>query len=66
MTNLQIIRDRMQHLTYSEIMMIAEWFAAIDKPGDELNDSSFWAYSLNEWAHNAVFPEDDDSAEDQP
>lgn len=66
MTNLQIIRDRMQHLTYAEMMTMAGWFACVDKTGDDLNDSSFWAYVLNEWAHNAEFPEDDEDGEQQP
>lgn len=66
MTNLQTIRDCMQHLTYTEMMMMAGWFARIEKPEEDLNDSSFWAYVLNEWAYNAEFPEDDEDGEQQP
>jgi hypothetical protein len=58
MTNLQIIRDCMKKLTYSEMMTMAEWFGNIDFNMNEINDASYWAYRLNDWAENAEFPED--------
>ncbi len=64
MTNLQIIRDRLQHLTYSEMMVLAEWFANTDMDHLDLNDASAWAYLFNNFAHNAEFPEDDEPVEE--
>lgn len=61
MTNLQTIRDCISCLTYSEMMIIAGWFANIDKDGEQpINDPSFWAYHFNEWAENVELAEDED------
>lgn len=60
MTKLQIIRDCMQKLTYSEMMTIAEWFANTDINTDDLQNASYWAHLLNQWACTAEFAEDDE------
>lgn len=58
MTHLQIIRDIMLRLTYSEMMVMAGWFANTDLNSEEIQDASYWAYILNQWAHTAEFAED--------
>jgi hypothetical protein len=63
MTNLQKLREALQDLTYLEMMIFAGWFANTDKPEDQLNDESFWASTINDWAQNAELAEDED---DQP
>ena len=63
MTNLQTIRDCIQHLTYSEMMILAEWFANDEVRPDRLHDSDYWAYLLNRFANTAEFPEDEDEDE---
>ena len=63
MTNLQIIRDRIQNLTYSDMMILAEWFAGSDVDRNSLDDAPYWAYLLNNFANNAEFPEDDEKGD---
>lgn len=53
MNNLQKLRDAIQKLTYSEMMMLASWFANAEKPEDQINDEAFWAFVINDWAENA-------------
>lgn len=61
MTNLQKLRDVLQDLTYSEMMMIvAGWLADIDKSEDQINDAAFWAFVLNDWSENAELAEDEE------
>lgn len=61
LTNLQKLREIVLELTYSEMMMLASWFANTDKlDGRELHEESFWAHVINDWANNAEFPEDEE------
>jgi hypothetical protein len=59
MGNLNKLQEVLLSLTYSEMMIFAQWFADADKDGDAaINDPQFWAYIINDWAQNAELEED--------
>ncbi|MGN6147066.1 hypothetical protein [Rhizobium sp.] len=60
LTNLQKLRELIQDLTYTEMMILAQWFADMDKTEEESGEASFWAYVINQWAQNAELPEDEE------
>ena len=60
LTSLQKLRELIQKLTYSEMMILAQWFADMEKTEEEIGDASFWAYVINEWAKNAELAEDEE------
>lgn len=60
MTNLQKLREVLKDLTYTEMMIFAGWFANTEKTEDRLQDETFWAFTINEWAQNAELAEDEE------
>lgn len=58
-TNLQKLREALHWLTYAEMMFFAQWFADADKTEEQINDASFWAFIINEWAESAELAEDE-------
>jgi hypothetical protein len=61
MTNLQKLRDLLLDLTYSEMMIFASKFADTEKDDSQpINDGSFWAFVINDWATHVELPEDEE------
>lgn len=59
MSNLEVLRDTIRHLSYVEMMTLAEWFANIELENVAVHDASYWAFVFNDWAQNVELPEDD-------
>lgn len=55
MSKLEELQQMVLSLTYGEMMIFAQWFADTDKEEETINDVSFWAFVINEWANNAEF-----------